>query len=218
MNIPLFLNRLTDVEKSANQLPHWEQPGRCYFITFRMADSIPAILRSEWTAERDQWLEAHPKPHTPEETGEYQQKFTARIERWLDAAHGSCILRQPACREIVTGALQFFEAKRYHLHSWVIMPNHVHVLMSLHEAEQLNKVLSSWKSYTANRLNELLHLSGPFWQEDYFDRLVRDADHFVRCVRYIRRNPLKAHLPSHAYSIWEDALSRQWAPSGEESS
>ena len=49
MNTPLFLNRLADVEKSANRLPHWEQPGRCYFITFRMSDSIPSDLRREWT-------------------------------------------------------------------------------------------------------------------------------------------------------------------------
>ncbi|WP_395730610.1 REP-associated tyrosine transposase [Prosthecobacter sp.] len=218
MNTPRFLNRHIDVEKTTHHLPHWEQPGRCYFVTFRMADSIPAKLRNEWMAEREQWLEAHPKPHSPEETGEYQQKFTARIERWLDSAQGSCVLRQSECREIIAGALQVFEARRYHLHSWVIMPNHVHVLLSLQESEQLGKILSSWKSYTANRLNDLLGLDGPFWQEDYFDRLVRDEEHFVRCVRYIRRNPIKAHLPPEAYSIWEDALSRQWAPPGEGSS
>ena len=218
MNTPLFLNPLADVEKSANHLPHWEQPGRCYFITFRMADSIPAALKSQWTAERDQWLEAHPKPHTPAEIETYQQQFTARLERWLDAGHGSCILRQPPCRNIVAGALEFFNAKRYHLHAWVVMPNHVHVLVSLHEATQLCKILSSWKSYTANQLNELLNLSGSFWQEDYMDRLIRDADHFARCARYIRRNPLKAHLPPTAYTHWEDDLCRQWAPPGEGSS
>ncbi len=97
------------------------------------------------------------------------------------------------------------------------MPNHVHVLTSLDEGELLRKILSSWKSYTANRLNEYLGLQGSFWQEDYFDRLVRDADHFVRCVRYIRRNPLKARLQPDEYTHYEDALSRQWAP-GEGSS
>ncbi|MBN8418733.1 MAG: hypothetical protein J0L73_07460 [Verrucomicrobia bacterium] len=60
MNTPMFLNRLIDVEKTVHHLPHWEQPGRCYFVTLRMADSIPAKLRSEWMAEREQWLEAHP--------------------------------------------------------------------------------------------------------------------------------------------------------------
>jgi len=217
MNTPLFLNRLADMEKSANHLPHWEQPGRCYFITFRMADSIPADLRREWTDERDQWLAAHPKPHSLEETEEYHQRFTARIERWLDSGHGSCVLRRPDCREIVADALRFFDDKRYHLYAWVLMPNHVHVLTSLAEGELLRKILSSWKSYTANRLNEYLGLQGSFWQEDYFDRLVRDADHFVRCVRYIRRNPLKARLQPDEYTHYEDALSRQWAP-GEGSS
>ncbi|MFC5457276.1 transposase [Prosthecobacter fluviatilis] len=212
MDTPRFLNPLKDVVKSSNHLPHWEQPGRCYFITFRMADSIPASLRQEWAQERDQWLETHPKPHGPEEIEEYQQRFTTRIERWLDAGHGTCVLRRTDCQHILTLALQFFEAQRYHLHSWVIMPNHVHVLLSLAEGEHLGKIVSSWKSYTAKQMNDLLGLAGAFWQEDYFDRMVRDDDHFVRCVRYIRRNPLKARLQLGAYAMWESDLCRRWAP------
>ncbi len=218
MDTPRFLNPQMDVVKSANHLPHWEQPGRCYFITFRMSDSIPASLMHTWSQERDQWLKTHPKPHAPEEIEEYQQRFTARIERWLDAGHGSCPLRRPDCQGIVTQALQFFDARRYQLHAWVIMPNHVHVLLSLVEGEQIGKIVSSWKSYTAKQVNDLLGLSGAFWQEDYFDRMVRDADHFVRCARYIRRNPLKARLQPETYACWEDDLCRQWAPPAEGSS
>lgn len=214
MKTPLFLNPLADVRKSANRLPHWEQPGRCYFITFRMADSIPAGLRVQWTEERDAWLATHPKPHTPEDTAEYQQRFTARIERWLDAGHGSCVLRRQDCRTIVVNGLRYFDGQRYHLHAWIVMPNHVHVLLSLEDGSLLSKVVSSWKSYTAKELNKAQGLQGTFWQEDYFDRMIRDADHFARCVRYIRRNPAKAGLSEDAYSFGEDNLARQWAPEG----
>ncbi len=215
MDTPRFLNPQMDVVKSANHLPHWEQPDSCYFVSFRMADSLPASLTHAWTLERDQWLEIHPKPHALEEIEEYQQRFNARIERWLDAGHGSCALRRTDCQDIVVQALQFFDARRYHLHSRVIMPNHVHVLLSLVEGEHLGKIVSSLKSYTAKLLNEALELTGPFWQEDYFDRMVRDADHFARCARYIRRNPHKAHLPPGTDAFWEDDLCRQWAPPGE---
>lgn len=216
MKTPLFLNPLADVEKSVNRLPHWEQPGRCYFVTFRMADSIPAELRSQWSQERAVWKAAHPEPHSPEETAEYQQLFTARIERWLDAGHGFCALRRLDCRDIVVNGLRHFDGQRYDLHAWVVMPNHVHVLLSLEESSQLGKVVSSWKSYTANELNKVLDAQGAFWQEDYFDRMIRDADHFVRCVRYIRRNPAKAGLNANDYSHGEDELARRWAPAGEE--
>lgn len=212
MKTPLFLNSRAAVEKSANRLPHWEQPGRCYFVTSRMAYSIPADLRAQWTEERDVWRAAHPEPHSPEETAEYQQLFTARIERWLDACDGLGALRQPGCRAIVANGLRYFDGQRYHLHAWVVMPNHVHVLFSLEESSQLGRVLSSWKSYTAKELNKVLGAHGAFWQEDYFDRMIRDADHFVRCVRYIRRNPAKAGLSAHSFTHYEDDLSSQWAP------
>lgn len=215
MKTPLFLNPRAEVEKSANRLPHWEQPGRCYFVTFRMADSIPAHLLAQWTEERAVWLAAHPEPHSPEETAEYQQIFTARIERWLDAGHGCCALRRTDCRDIVVSGLRYFDAQRYYLHAWVVMPNHVHVLLSLEENSQLGKVVSSWKSYTAKELNKLLGAQGAFWQEDYFDRMIRDADHFARCVRYIRRNPAKAGLKADSFAHGEDDLARRWAPPGE---
>ena len=77
--------------------PHWQQKGATYFITFRLADSVPIHLRTQWEEECQVWLRFHPEPWDAETEQEYHKRFTAAIERWLDAGHGSCILRQSDC-------------------------------------------------------------------------------------------------------------------------
>jgi hypothetical protein len=69
-------------------------------------------------------------------------------------------------------------------------------------------LLHSWKSFTAHAINKMRGTDGALWQKDYFDRLVRDASHFTNCVRYIRRNPAKAHLRAGEYLLCESELAR----------
>ena len=88
------------------------------------------------------------------------------------------------------------------------MPNHVHVLFVLHPEAALEKVIKSWKSWTARKINAAAERNGTVWQKDYFDRLVRDARHFGNCVRYIRRNPIKAGLLVEGFLLWESDVAR----------
>ena len=74
------------------------------------------------------------------------------------------------------------------------MPNHVHVLCKLAEASSLGAVIRSWKGASAIDINRLLGRSGRLWMADYFDRFIRDPDHFHDCRAYIRNNPVKAGL------------------------
>jgi REP element-mobilizing transposase RayT len=74
------------------------------------------------------------------------------------------------------------------------MPNHVHCVLIQNNDWPLEKVLHSWKRFTARSINQLIGRDGTLWQTDYFDRLVRDENHFANCVRYIRNNPPKARL------------------------
>jgi len=81
----------------------------------------------------------------------------------------------------------------YELHSWVIMPNHVHLLLT--PQVSVSKLLGSLKAVTAKRANRLLQRSGqPFWQDESFDRLVRNGEEFRRIQRYIENNPVSACL------------------------
>ena len=112
-------------------------------------------------------------------------------------------------RAFLTATLRHCEGDRYALHSWVAMPNHVHVLASLHPDARLEVEVGAWKSVSARGINRHLGRRGTLWQEDYFDRLVRDARHFANCVRYIRRNPEKARLRQGEYELWESDLARE---------
>jgi len=201
-----FYDPRVEIEKHTTVLPHWEQPGATCFVTFRLADSIPKAKLDAWKIERDAWLVLNPKPWTEEIEHEFHRRFSATIDRWLDLGHGACVLRDPAVARLAGDALGFFENQRSIQHAWIVMPNHVHVLFTLSRGWKLDQMMHSWKSFTANKINALLGRNGILWQRDYFDRLIRDANHFVNCVRYIRKNPTKAKLRQGEYLLFES----QW--------
>jgi hypothetical protein len=97
-----FFNPNGDVRVTSNRLPHWQQVGAVYFITFRLADAVPLRLREEWEEERSIWLRLHPKPWDPGTEADYHRKFSGAVERWLDAGHGSCLLRRQDCAITLT--------------------------------------------------------------------------------------------------------------------
>jgi REP element-mobilizing transposase RayT len=178
-----------------NRLPHWEQAGATYFLTFRLADAVPAELLAAYVREKRDWVIAHPgPPWSGEDEKEYHRRFSHRFERWLDRGDGSCLLKARENAAIVADALQHFEGERSMLHSWVIMPNHVHVLFSLSNDQALGSLMHSWKGFSAREINRRSGAAGSIWQKSYFDRIIRDWDHFANCARYIRNNPAKAKL------------------------
>lgn len=204
-----FFNPFAEIMHTANMLPHWQQPGATYFITFRLADSVPATLRHHWEREREQWLLNHPQPWSSETEAQYHQRFSKQMDQWLDAGYGECVLREPETRTLLVSSLQHFDDDRHFHHAWVIMPNHVHCLTTLYPAARLEKVVKSWKGFSAKSINEHLSRTGSLWQEDYFDRLIRDADHFANCVRYIRRNPAKAGLKAGEFTHYESDFAKR---------
>ena len=126
-----------------------------------------------------------------EEESEYRELFSERIQRWLDAGHGSCILRQAEVRQIVEDALRHFADIRYSLYAFVVMPNHVHVLFMPEEGCDGRKIVQGWKSYTAKVINRVLRRTGAVWQKESYDHLVRDVEEFKAIRAYIRRNNAK---------------------------
>lgn len=108
------------------------------------------------------------------------------------------------------GALRHFDGTRLRLIAWVIMPNHVHVCFTINAAWRLEQVLAAWKRHTAREINQLTGATGSLWQRDYFDRLVRDARHLGRVLRYIRSNPERACLREGEYTHWESDWARDW--------
>lgn len=163
---------------SSKYLPHFDSPGAQQYITYRLADSLPAERRNEWEAFM-----------TIEDDLEKQR----RLEHYLDLGHGACRLREPRIAEMVQANLWHHDGVQYRLLAWVIMPNHIHALIEVWQVP-LGKILHGWKSYTAKAANQILNREGAFWENDYFDRYIRDEEHFRRVVRYIESNPVKARL------------------------
>ena len=169
---------------SRGYLPHFDAGSEVIqFVTFRLNDSLPKQVIGSWRQE----LLTSPE-------AEREAKLHRLIEAFLDSGHGACHLRRPEIASIVEGALSHFDSIRYALLSWVVMPNRVHVLFTPQPAWSLSRIVGSWKSFTSNEANKVLARSGQFWQEDYFDRFVRNEHHLERVIEYIDWIPVKAGL------------------------
>jgi leucyl-tRNA synthetase/REP element-mobilizing transposase RayT len=177
-----------------HKLPHWQQGETACFVTWRLADSLPRETLDSWTAERSAWLALNPEPWDEDTEKAYYQKFSDRLDEWLDQGAGSCILQEEGPRAVIENALRHFDGDRYHLHAYTVMPNHVHVLFSPCGEHKLPDIIHSWKSYTSKEINKALDGEGRLWQPEYFDRLVRSQRHFDRVVGYVMENPGKAGL------------------------
>jgi REP element-mobilizing transposase RayT len=189
-----FLERV--VSRHRGYLPHWENQELPCFVTFRLADSLPSAVLVRLRADVDHIRDVLFSERQPffVKRAELARRHALALDGYLDAGHGECFLRNPQIAEVVREALLFFEGKKYRLFAWVIMPNHVHVLLTVFQAGDLAKILHSWKSFTAHEANKILMREGQFWQREYFDRLVRDEEDFEATRRYILRNPEKAGL------------------------
>ena len=162
-------------------LPHWDPGNRPVHVVLRLHDSLPQHLLAQWEEELH---------GTPDATDQRRQ----RIEAALDQGIGKCWLRQSAVASLVAGALTHFDGQRYQLRAWVIMPNHVHVLITTVAPAALAEIEHSWKSYTAKQANRLLARSGQFWQRECFDRVMRNGHETAETKVYIEANPVVAGL------------------------
>lgn len=189
-----FFNPLAGIDITQNHLPHWQQGEAWVFLTWRLTDSLPKALLDAWKLERDIWLARHPEPWDEEKEDEYHARFSEQLDAWLDQGSGSCVLRNPPNAQTVADALLHFDGDRYKLASFVVMPNHVHVLFQPKDRHTLPAIVKSWKGFTAREINMRLGKTGALWQEDYWDRLMRNEQHFFKVMEYIRENPVKAKL------------------------
>jgi putative transposase len=173
---------------SRGYLPHRDRTHLLQSITFRLADSLPetALMQLE--------SEVRLLPAIRKDIEKRK-----RIEQWLDAGMGCCALGNADAAACVQQSVLHFDGHRYRILAWVVMPNHVHVLID--PVQPIAKIIQGWKSFTARwllaRNNEFgLGIPDPHhvWMRDYWDRFIRDDDHLRATIDYIHRNPVKAGL------------------------
>ena len=162
---------------SRGYLPHFDSAETVQFVTFRLADSLPRSFEENLAK----------GPDEPSET-----------DHKLDDGMGACWLKQPAIAQLVEDAIMHFDARRYCLLAWCVMPNHVHVVVEPTDGNRIGAIVHSWKSFSAKQANRILDRSGSFWHRDYFDRSIRDEDHLLRTIDYVENNPVKAGLAASA--------------------
>lgn len=169
-------------------LPHFDALGKAQFLTIRLADSLPQSLQptlyTELATLRNKEASAQ----------EIVLERCRRIEAFLDAGYGSCLLQRPDIAMLVIDSLKFLKSRGHEILRWVIMPNHVHLLILVRCDTSLATVVRSFKGWTALRANRITGSSGAFWYPEYFDRYIRDDAHFLRVICYIDSNPVKAGL------------------------
>lgn len=182
---------------SGENLPHWQCNDAIYHISFRLADSLPKSVRERLLHER-KCLVAIARQDGKESSEEIEKKaqylYSERIDNYLDVGYGKCYLSNAEIAKNVANSLTYFDNMRYHLHAWCIMPNHVHVIVKAKPGYNISKIIHSWKSYTAHRANEILGLTGPFWQRDAYNHIIRSRKEYLFQIQYTWNNPVKAKL------------------------
>jgi REP element-mobilizing transposase RayT len=171
-------------------LPHFDAPGVTQFVTFHLHDSFPVNRRVEWESI---WNEMN------------DSTKRKQLEAWLDRGYGGCWLRRSDVARLVESILRKADGSDYCLRSWVIMPNHIHLVVEVWDVP-LVKLINIWKGKSSREANKLMGRRGPFWQEDYYDTLIRDEAHLNRAVRYTEQNPAKVCLVKTAQEwTWSSA-------------
>lgn len=187
---------------SRGYLPHVKREGASYFVTFRLADSLPQEVLMQFQRERAERLRrvllppasAGPTASADSEE-EINRDYHRKVERYLDRGVGACQLRRPEVADMVATAVRYFEGQRYLLDAWVVMPNHVHAVLWPMPNHTLSEILKNWKGFTAREANKMLRQVGAtFWQPESFDHWIRDDNEKARIWRYVVNNPVKARL------------------------
>jgi type I restriction enzyme R subunit len=205
-------------------LPHWRQDGVTYFVTFRLGDSIPEPVRREWEEEKAGWLKALGISYDGErgqwhaafeklpasQQFRFHQHFNRQVQSCLDRGLGACHLRNLECVESVRAKLLDAAGSRQHIGDFVIMPNHVHLLVLPTPGNELESVMKRIKGASAVECNRLLQRSGTFWQAESYDHIVRSLEQLHAYRRYVAENPTKAGIALHPLAFYVADWMDEW--------
>ncbi len=224
------------VRRYQRHLPHWRQPGATYFVTFRLADSIPQQQLQALKRWREHWQASHPEPRSEEDWHAFAKEITTRTERYLDDGYGECVFRNMKCAQEMAKSLCYFQdessnsdkstaleghrteltalechpAEQPNIHRsercftscYCVMHNHVHAVMKPMDGFELEEILDSIKGFVSRKVNALLGRLGKLWEQESYDRIIRDEEHLYRVIQYIGNNPAKAGYPKDDWVRW----------------
>jgi len=176
----------------ARTLPHWQPAGKNIFLTWRLSNTLPVAFSRSLNAS------------TANSAGKRFRVTDAELDK---ARYGPVWLKDARVAKCVVDAIRRGEQELnfYRLDAYVVMPNHVHILIE--PGVPLARVTHRVKGTSARAANKILGLeSHRFWQDESFDHWVRSAAEFMRIKNYIEHNPVKAGLVNFpADWLWSSA-------------
>jgi len=179
-------------------LPHYQPTGATFFITFRLAGSLPdeviVRLKEEHQLSEQLLLKIKDEKLRKKKIADRHKQYFNNFDKMLDkAVNGKDWLKDERVAKTIAEAIHFCDKKVYDLLVYCIMPNHVHIVFTIERSStSLYKILQSLKAYTARDANKLLNRKGAFWQHESYDHVVRDRKELERIVNYVLNNPVKA--------------------------
>lgn len=183
--------------RHSKHLPHLTPKGGIFAVNFRLADSVPQAVAEQWRSERDAIVErakSQQRDLTPDEEDLLRYYFSERIEELLDKAEGECLMKQPEMAALIETSLKHFDGERYDLIAWCVMPNHVHVVFRPLGGHTVSAITHSWKSFTSHAINQQLGRDGSVWQEESYDRKIRNAEELHAQALYAFENAIRAGM------------------------
>ena len=178
------------------QLPHLVAEFGRYSVTIRCANSLPKDISKRLEEIHLAQKEVNAQSH---EAHLLQRKLFLTLEKYADAGLGFTPFKEPHVADYMQHFLESYERDGMRFSAWVIMPNHIHLLtepVGFISVDSFMKAWQGFKGITGQRLNRLLNRSGPFWQTEWYDRLIRDEVEYRKWIAYLAANPLKAGLCS----------------------
>lgn len=170
---------------TVGNLPHINQWQKLYAVTFRLNDSLPKVVVQAYIDEcRNEYGD-----NIPDFKHKREEMLHKKMMECLDAGYGECLLRNAKVRKVMDDAFHYIHDNMAKVHAYVVMPNHVHAVIETKECVNIQAVMHNLKGYTASKINKLLMREGGVWQRDYYDRLIRNEEHYENAINYILHNP-----------------------------
>ncbi len=181
----LFFDKNKPLRQSRKNLPHWDQDSKLQMITFHLADSLPKKVLEEIKKRRKELAQ---NKFNTEETKIRRYHLNNYVDKMADAGYGECIFRNKEICDIMENSILYFDEVRYNIHAYVIMPNHVHILLEIYEGESVEKIYDSIKRHVTTNINKYLGTKKKRLPKEPYDRLVRNEEHYLAAITYIYKN------------------------------
>lgn len=190
-----FYNKHEVMTVTMGHLPHVSQRQKLYAVTFRLHDSLPKNVIQSYINE----CVARYGENEPDFKSKREMLLHKKMMEYMDMGYGECQLKNPDVRKIIEEAFRSIHDKMALVHAYVIMPNHIHVVLETKEELKIQEVMHILKGNTALKINRLLQREGYVWQREYYDRIIRNQTHYENAIRYIINNP--HHCRYNEYSL-----------------